>query len=105
MFRLLKSLLTLIGLAVVLWFGVHWYATYRVRTAFAEAGMSDKAAACMGRRLVQRLSLAQLRKLEALETEERTVGGLLRGVRKVDDSEVVAVTTSSAALCTTGLAS
>lgn len=104
MFRLLKSLILLVGLLALLWFGAYWYAAYRVRTAFAEAGMSDKAAACMGRRLTKRLSLLQLRKLEAFESERRTVGGMLRAVRRIDDDEVIAVTTTSAALCTTGLA-
>ncbi|SFG05525.1 hypothetical protein SAMN05518801_106166 [Novosphingobium sp. CF614] len=104
MFGLVKSLFTLVGLATALWFGAHWYAEYRVRTAFAEAGMNDKAAACMGRRLVKRLSLPQLRRLEAFQAEKHTVGGLLRAVRQVDDSEVIAVTVSSAALCATGLA-
>ena len=46
MFRLIKLLLILIGLAAVLWFGANRYAEYRVRTSFAEAGMNDKAAAC-----------------------------------------------------------
>lgn len=101
--RFLKRLLVLIGLAAVLWYGSHWYAEYRVRTAFAEAGMNDKAATCMGRRLVKRLSLLQLRKLEAFQEEKRTLGGLVRAVRRVNDREVIAVTTSSMALCATGL--
>lgn len=101
---LLKRLLILVGLAVVLWFGALWYAQYRVSTAFAEAGMNDKAAACMGHRLVKRLSFVQLAKLQAFQEEKHTLGGLIRAVRKIDDSEVIAVTTSSVALCTTGLA-
>lgn len=104
MFRLIKLLLILIGLAAVLWFGANRYAEYRVRTAFAEAGMNDKAAACMGRRLVKRLSIAQLAKLAEFEQETRTVGGLVRAVQRMDDRQIVTVTTSSAALCSTGLA-
>lgn len=99
----LKRLLILIGLAAVLWFGAHWYAEYRVRTAFAEAGMNEKAAACMGKRLVKRLSLIQLRKLEAFQEEKHTLGGLIRAVRKVGDGKVISVTTSSVALCSTRL--
>ena len=102
--KLLKRILTLIGLAVVLWVGAHRYAEYRVRSAFAEAGMNDKAAACMGKRLVKRLSLLQLRRLEAFQEEKRTVGGLIRAVRKAGDSKVISVTTSSLALCATGRA-
>ena len=101
---LLKRSLMLVGLAVVLWFGAHWYAEYRIRTAFAEAGMNEKAAACMGHRLVKRLTLVQVAKMQAFQEEKHTVAGLMRAIRKIDDSEVIAVTTSSAALCTTGLA-
>lgn len=101
--KLVKVLLVLIGLAAVLWFGAHWYAEYRVRTAFAEAGMSDRAAACMGHRLTQRLSLLQIRKLEALQSERKTIGGLVRATRRIGDPEVVRVTAGSIALCSTGL--
>lgn len=104
MFRLIKSLLLLAGLAAVLWFGALWYAEYRVRTAFAEAGMNDKAAACMGHRLVKRLSFWQLHKMEAFQEEKHTIGGLVHAARKVDDGKVISVTTSSMLLCTTGLA-
>lgn len=102
--KLVKRLLVLIGLAAVLWFGALWYAEYRVRTAFAEAGMNEKAAACMGHRLVKRLSLAQLYKLEAFQEERHTIGGLVHAARKVNDGKVISVTTSSMLLCTTGLA-
>lgn len=102
--RFAKRLLLLIGLAAVLWFGAHWYAGYRIRSAFAEAGMNDKAAACMGHRLTKRLSLWQIRKLEALQEEKQSVGGLVRAARRIDDREVIGVTTSSIALCSTGLA-
>lgn len=105
MLRLLKRLLLLVGLLALLWFGAHAYAAHRVRVAFGEAGMGDRAAACMGKRLTRRLSLLQLRKLAALESEEHTVAGLLRAVDRIDDGKVIAVTTSSAALCVTGLAS
>lgn len=101
---MLKRLLAVIGLAAVLWFGAHWYAEYRVRTAFAEAGMNEKAAACMGHRLVKRLSLWQLHKMEAFQEEKHTIGGLVRAARKVNDGKVISVTSSSMLLCTTGLA-
>ncbi|MCJ2177945.1 hypothetical protein [Novosphingobium album (ex Hu et al. 2023)] len=104
MLRLIKSFLLLAGVAAVLWFGAFWFAEFRVRTAFAEAGMSGKASACMGHRLVRRLSFLQLYKLTAFEEERRTVAGLMRSVRKIDDNKVIRVTASSAALCSTGLA-
>ncbi|WP_159977978.1 MULTISPECIES: hypothetical protein [unclassified Novosphingobium] len=104
MTRLIKIIAALAVLAAALWYGTHWYAEQRLRTAFAEAGMSDEAAACMGRRLVQRLSLLQLRKLEALQGEHRSVHGLVKAVRRMDDLRIAKVTGSSALLCTTGFA-
>lgn len=104
MVRLFKRLLVLIGIAAVLWFGAHMYAAWRIRTALIEGGMNEKAAACMSRRLSKRLTLWQMHKLEAFQEEKHTIGGLVRAARKIDDRKVILVTTSSAALCTTGLA-
>lgn len=104
MSRLIKTLSFIAALTAATWFAAHWYAGYRVRTAFAEAGMSDKAARCMSHRLLGRLSLRQIGKLAALSEEKHSVRGLLRAVRKIDDGEVVSVTAGSALLCTTGLA-
>lgn len=81
-----------------------------VRTALTNAGLSESNADCMAERMVDRLSIAQLRKLERLRgTDTAALGRLsipefLRAVRRVDDPEVVAVTTSSAALCAAGIA-
>lgn len=81
----------------------------RVRSALVEAGLSDRNADCMAGRMVDRLTIAQLRKLEALKARagerERplTIGEYLERVRRVGDSEVVAVTASSAGLCAVGL--
>ena len=81
----------------------------RVRSALVDAGLSDKNASCMAGRMVDRLTIGQLRKLEALKarTGERerpvTVGEYLERVRRVGDSEVIAVTASSAGLCAVGL--
>lgn len=60
--------------------------------------------------MVDRLSLAQLRKLERLRGTDRaalerlSITEFVSAVRRIDDPEVVAVTTSSAALCASGLA-
>lgn len=104
MLRLFKRLLMLIGLAVALWFGAHFYAAWKLRTALIEGGMNEKAAACMSRRLSKRLTLWQMHKLEAYAEERGTPGGFLRASRRIDDRKVVLVTATSAALCTTGLA-
>ena len=47
----------------------------RVRGALLEAGLSERNADCMAGRMVDRLSVAQLRKLEALQGERRTLAG------------------------------
>lgn len=82
----------------------------RVRSALEQAGLSEPQARCMAERMVDRLTIDQLRKLEALgprEGEPRRPVGLadfVERVRRVGDPEVVAVTASSAGLCATGLA-
>ena len=81
----------------------------RVRSALVEAGLSDKNASCMAGRMVDRLTIGQLRKLEALKARagesERpvSIGEYVERVRRVGDSEVIAVTASSAGLCAVGL--
>jgi hypothetical protein len=75
-----------------------------VRSALVEAGLSKKNAACMADRMTDRLSLEQLMKLRALKGSKRSLADYVAAVRRVGDGEVIAVTTSSAALCTTGLA-
>ena len=81
----------------------------RVRSALVDAGLSSKNADCMAGRMVDRLTIAQLRKLEALKAKagEReqpvTISEYLERVRRVGDSEVIAVTASSAGLCAVGL--
>jgi hypothetical protein len=79
-------------------------AEHRVRSALLNAGLSERNADCMAHRMVDRLSIGQLRKLEQLEGEKRSLGDYLAAVRRVGDTEAVAVTASSAALCATGFA-
>jgi hypothetical protein len=100
-------------LLVVALVGAGWWAAphvidgiarYQVRSALTEAGVSERNADCMAQRMVKRLTIAQLRKLEAVEGEKKSLPGMIRSVRKIDDGEVVAVTVSSSLLCRTGLA-
>lgn len=77
----------------------------RVRSALMDAGLSDSDANCMARRMADRLTIQQLRKLEGLKGDKRSIGEYLTAVRRVGDPEALAVTASSAVLCTTGLAS
>ena len=76
----------------------------RVKSALVDAGLSEPNADCMAERMTDRLSLSQLRKLEALRGAKRTVWDYVSAVRKVGDAEVLSVTTSAAALCASGLA-
>ena len=69
-----------------------------------DAGLSERNAECMAGRMVDRLSIAQLRKLERLSGEKRSLTDYVVAVRRVGDAEALAVTASSAALCASGLA-
>ncbi len=74
----------------------------RVKGALVEAGLSDTNAACMADRMTDKLTILQLRKLQALRGEKRSLSDYVAAVRKVGDPEVLAVTATSAAVCTTG---
>ena len=76
----------------------------RVKSALVDAGLSDGNASCMADRMTDRLSIGQLRKLQQLKGEKRSVMDYVAAVRRVGDAEALQVTLSSAALCTTGLA-
>lgn len=76
----------------------------RLRTGLVNAGLSRPLAACMAERMVDRLSLAQLMRIADLPRarEAESVDKFLRRIRSLGDPEVVAVATSSAALCAMG---
>ena len=81
----------------------------RVRSALTDAGVNERTAECMAGRMTERLTIPQLQKLEALNqtspgTREDSLGDYLQRVARVGDAEVLTVTSSSAALCGTGLA-
>jgi hypothetical protein len=78
-------------------------AEHRVRSALLGAGLSERNADSMAHRMVDRLTIGQLRKLEALRGDKRSIADYLLALRRVNDTEAVAVTASSAALCATGL--
>ena len=78
----------------------------RLRTGLRSAGLSKPLSACMAERMVDRLSLVQLHRMADLPavrgaSDQAT---FLRSVRALRDPEILAVTTSSAAICATGLA-
>lgn len=81
----------------------------RVRSALIKGGVPDPTAECMAGRMVDRLTISQLRKLERIKDASgryrlHSVADYLEAVRRVGDPEVVGVTATSAALCATGLA-
>jgi hypothetical protein len=73
----------------------------RLGAGLMNAGLSEPMAACMAERMVDRLSLAQLRRIGDLPyaRDERTVRGFLHRVRALGDTEILAVSSSSAAIC------
>ena len=78
----------------------------RLRNGLVEAGLSEPLAACMAGRMVEHLSLVQLRRIADLPNSRRsgTTDEFLRRVRALRDPEILRVTSTSAALCATGLA-
>ena len=96
--------------------GAAWFLTggperaarQRIESELVARGLPQPMAECMATRMSERLSIAQLRKLQALRPEEGeadvplTVAGLLERVRRVGDNEAVEVTASSAAICAFG---
>ncbi|MEO5587374.1 MAG: hypothetical protein ABIQ81_06740 [Novosphingobium sp.] len=79
-------------------------AEQKVRSALVDAGLSPEISDCMARRMVDQLSIAQLRKLQALQGEQRSVVDYVAAVRRVGDPQVFQVTAAAAAICATGFA-
>lgn len=77
----------------------------RLRNGLNNAGLSEAMSACMAERMVDRLSLLQLRRLSALGSlKDRKIADMsldqfMRKVRALKDAEILAVSTSSAAIC------
>lgn len=73
----------------------------RLRAGLVNAGLSEPMAACMAERMVDRLSLAQLRRIGDLPyaRDERTVAGFLHRIRALRDGEIWTVASAAAAIC------
>jgi type IV pilus biogenesis protein CpaD/CtpE len=77
----------------------------RVRTALMDAGLSQPIAACMADRMVDRLSLIQLNKLNGLkklrgqDIRKITVEDFLKRTRSLQDPEILGVVSSSGLIC------
>jgi len=99
-----RSAIAILALALTLGGCVSKLAEGRVRSALVDAGLSPSNAACMAERMTDRLSLAQLRRLQALQAPRRTLADCVYAVRRVGDPQLIEVTGSAALLCATGLA-
>lgn len=77
----------------------------RVRNGLIRAGLSAPISACMADRMVDRLSLGQLKKLNDLgklrkrEPGDVTVKEFVKQTRSLQDPEIVGVVTSSGLIC------
>ena len=77
----------------------------RVRSGLVDAGLSQPMAACMATRMVDRLSLLQLRRIGRLgdlreaNARELSVDQFLHRARAIGDPEILAVMTTSAGIC------
>ena len=73
----------------------------RLRAGLMEAGLAEPLAGCMAGRMVDRLSLIQLRRLADLKNAGRadSLDAFLHRVRSLRDPEIWTVTSTSAAVC------
>jgi PBP1b-binding outer membrane lipoprotein LpoB len=88
-----------LGCALVLGGCVQGIARSRVQTALTNAGLPQPMAECMATRMVDHLTIAQLRKLEALQGPKRSAMDYAMAVQRVGDPEVIQVTMSAAGAC------
>ena len=75
----------------------------KVETALTDAGLDTEDARCMAQRMVDRLSVAQLRQLEVLKGHTSNALAFALAVRRIKDPEVIKVTLKAAAVCLSGL--
>lgn len=77
----------------------------KVRSALVDAGLSRPIATCMAERMVDRLSLTQLRRLNALaklpgrDVGRMTVDQLLYQLRALEDPEILTVVSRAGIGC------
>lgn len=77
----------------------------RVRAGLVDAGLSERMAGCMAGRMVDRLSITQLRRLQSLsgvskvDYRDVTVSEFLHKIRALKDPEILSVTSRAALAC------
>lgn len=81
----------------------------RLRNGLVGAGLSERMAGCMAGRMIDRLSIVQLRRLQSLASlkEARgralSVADFLPKVRALHDPEILSETSRAAGACALGL--
>ena len=81
----------------------------RLRTGLERAGLSPRISACMADRMVDELSLVQLRRLQSLgglgdaQARALSVADYLHRVRALRDPEILSETSKAAGACALGL--
>lgn len=81
----------------------------RLRAGLERAGLSSAVSACMADRMVDELSLVQLRRLQSLGSlgdarlHTLSVADFLHRVRALRDPEILSETTRAAGACALGL--
>ena len=78
----------------------------RLRAGLVNAGLSEPMAACMAGRMAGRLSLMQLRRIGDLPRARASLSieEFLFRIRALRDPQILAISSSAAALCAAGLA-
>ncbi len=77
----------------------------RLRTGLIDAGLSQNQSACMADRMVDKLSLLQLRRIASLKNFGRervrtmSLDRFFHNIRSLKDPEILAVTTRAALGC------
>ena len=81
----------------------------QVQSALVDAGLRPAVAACMAERMTDRLTVAQLQKLarakgrEGEKLSDLSAADFIERARRIEDPEVVRVTTAAAVGCTLGV--
>ena len=106
--RKVVIILALLAIGLGIWMysgGLERVTAGRIENALTARGVPEAVAACMGTRLSERLTVSQLRELEAMREREVEAGvpastvEFLERLRNTEDRELLEVVGSSAAIC------
>jgi hypothetical protein len=96
--RIMRGLaIAVLGASLVLGGCVQGIARGRVQAR--GRGLSQPMAECMAQRMVDHLTISQLRKLEALQGPKRSAMDYVAAVQRINDPQVIQVTASAAGAC------